>query len=183
MDSEELLFISVIIVVLLLIMVWVSNRYNNKHHLTTDELYLLDHTNMRHTNLDGKRMHAQRLPPLGASQFMSARYKVIADDTVGDNVEPMSDLIIAGFKNPSFEHGRQKELPDVSQTYWSTQKSSPSIAYDDKQFEHIAAELVTPGHRVEMSKKVAHFLPHTGGRSRLNFSSFENSNNEAAFRQ
>lgn len=183
MDSEQLIIVSIIVVFLLLLMLLVSNSGNNRNYLTTDEAYLLDHTNMRHTNLNGKRMPSQRLPNLSASAFMNARYKVVVDDAVGDNIEPLNDLMIKGFKNPAFDHNRQGELPKVSRTNWKSQKSTPTIAYDDKQFEHVAAELMTPGHRVQMSSKAEHFLPHTGGRSRLNFSSFENSNNEAPFRQ
>lgn len=183
MTPEELLIVTIIVVVLIMVMLFVSNNNCKKHYLTEDQAMLLDHTNMRHTNFNGMRLSSQRLPELGASGFMNARYKVVVDDSVGDNIEPLSDLVNAGFKNPAFEHDRQHELPDVSQTKWNSHKSSPEISSDDKQLQHDAAEMMTPGHRVEMSKKSSRFLPHTGGKSRLAFSSFENSNNEAPFRQ
>jgi hypothetical protein len=114
---------------------------------------------------------------------MASRFAVIAEDGLGDNTEPLNDISIAGFKNPDFMGEKDHDMPKTSRTYWNSVKSTPTIATDNKQLEHIAADMQTPLHRVQMSKKSKHFLPHTGGRSRLNFSSFEHSNAEAAFRQ
>lgn len=181
MDTDELLILVVVVVLVLIILVYMSG--GRRHCLTQNERLLLSGRNLRRTELDGQRLPAQELPELGPSEFMSARYKVVVDDGVGDNIDPLNDLTIAGFKNPAFEYGEQDKLPKVSQTKWKSTKSTPFIAYDDKQLEHVAAELVTPDHRVKIAGKTSAYLPFTGGRSRLNFSSFENSNAEAPFRQ
>lgn len=182
MGSDDLLLLlSASIIVILLIMIVYTNMRSRKNYMNQDEKMLLERSNMRRTNLDGKRLGPQQLPELGAGRFMYARYQVIANDSIGDETEPLSDLCIAGFKNPGFEHGRQKPL--FTDANWSSERSTPNLDSDDTHLHHSAAEMVTPEHRVKIAKKTEHFLPYTGGKSRLNFSSFENSHNEEPFRQ
>jgi hypothetical protein len=183
MGSEELLLIVGVVVVLLVLVIMLTGKHSRKNYLNAGDRILLDRKNMRRTNYNGRALPPQALPELGPSEFMNARYKVVVDDAVGDNVEPLSDLCIAGFKNPNFEHGLENNLPKISKVNRISQKSTPYIANDDKQFHHVAAEMMTPDFRVKMSGKAAHFLPHTGGKSRLNFTSYENHRDEAPFRQ
>ncbi len=172
METEELIIISIVIIVLLLLLLILSQYNNRAHFLTGDPTLPTLNSNPFDTQVN-----------LTPSAFMEARYKVLADDGVGDNTEPLNDLVIRGLGNNIFETGKQHELPQVSMVNWHSEKSTPEIAHDDKRLEHIAAELQTPEHRVLMSKKTREFLPYTGGQSRLNFSSYENSHNEPEFRQ
>lgn len=179
MVPGELAAIVIVILVILTMMLRTSSR--------SDYKYIADHTNMSHTNYNGVRLPDQRIPSpwtYEPSQFMGARYKVIADDGLGDNIEPLADMVNSRiFKNPIFEKPCNEGYSDTSQTFWNSAKSTPTIADDDKQLLHSSAEMQTPEFRVHMSGKTKKFLPFTGGRSRLNFSSFENSNSELAFRQ
>ena len=137
---------------------------------------------MRHTNYNGKRLQSQSIPSPysgGVSEFMNARYKVIVDE----DTDPLNDICIEGFKNPAALTGKLDSMPKTSQTFWESTKSTPNLANDDKQLEHDAAEMLTPAHRVQMSKKSKRFLPFSGGKSRMSFASFENSTSEAPFRQ
>ena len=181
MGSDELLVLSVFIIVILLLMMAYTHMRGRKNYTTKDEQLLLERSNMRRTNLDGRSLGPQQLPELGAGRFMYARYKVIANDSIGDETEPLNDLCIAGFKNPAFEHGKKKPL--FTEANWSSERSTPNLDNDNTHLHHSAAEMVTPEHRTSVAKKTEHFLPYTGGKSRLNFSSFENSHNEAPFRQ
>lgn len=187
----ELVAVVIVILIILTVMLRTSSR--------ADFAYQSDYSNMRHTNYNGERLPDQALPSpwtyeyrpslqetssYQPPQFMGARYKVIADDGLGDNIEPLSDMINSRiFKNPVFEKPCAEGYSDTSQTFWLSDKSTPTIANDDKQLLHSSAEMQTPEFRVRMSGKAKNFLPFTGGRSRLNFSSFENSNAEPVFRQ
>jgi len=176
----ELVAIVIVILLILTVMLRTSSRSDHSYGY-------VDHTNMRHTDIDGIPQPDQRIPSpwtYEPPQFMGARYKVIADDGLGDNVEPLDDMVNSRiFKNPIFEKPTPEGFSDTSQTFWLSDKSTPTIANDDKQLIHSSAELQTPYFRAQMSSKSKKFLPFTGGRSRLNFSSFENSNDERAFRQ
>lgn len=180
MNQGELIIVVIIVLLVLMYMLKVSNRVDTI--LDPESLW-----NMRHTNIDGVRDSNKPLPSpwtYEPPQFMNARYKVIADDNIGDNIDPLDDMINQRiFKNPHVECPTKHGYSDTSQTFWKTTKSTPTIASDNKQLIHSSAELQTPEHRVQMSKKTKHFLQHTEGRSRLNFTSFENSNSEPSFRQ
>jgi hypothetical protein len=178
MTTEELIVVSFIIILILIVMLLLGGK--NERRMYSD--HETPHNFVGHTNVEGVRIHT-RLNDSTPSEFMNARYKVIVDDNIGDNTEPLNDLCIAGFGNPDFMRGKEKELPKTSRTFWNSTKSTPTIAFDDKQLDHVAAELQTPDHRVRMAKKTEHFIPHTGGKSRLVFSSFENSHDEAPFQQ
>jgi hypothetical protein len=184
-SSQELIILVTVVILLLLLVLFSSSGRRHRYRFPTDQEYELDHTNMRHTNLNGRRMHSQRLPSPyygGVSEFMNARYKVIVDDNIGDNTEPLNDLCIMGFGNPYADI--LDKMPNAGRiAQWDVEKSTPTIAGDDKQLEHVAAEMQTPNFQVRKSGKTRHLLPHTGGKSRLNFSSFENSNSESPFRQ
>ena len=180
--SEDLMLIVIVIVLLLMVIMYVSSRFSVNNSYVIED----DHTNMSHTNYNGVRLPSQPLPDPtqgGVAEFMNARYKVIVDDGVGDNTEPLNDISIAGFGNPDFMGEKHHLMPMTSRTFWNSKKSTPTIATDDKQLEHVAAEMQTPLHRVQMAKKSKHFLPFSGGKSRLNFTSFENSHSEPKFRQ
>lgn len=178
MMPGELFAVVIVILLILTFMLRTSSRM---------DLYNDEHTNMRHTNMDGIRQLDQDLPSPWAyepPQFMGARYKVIADDGLGDNTEPLDDMVNSRiFKNPIYEKPCSEGFPNTSQTFWQTTKSAPTIANDDKQLIHSSAEMQTPDYRVKMSGKTKKFLPFTKNNSRLNYSSFENSNAERAFRQ
>lgn len=186
MLSISELIILVAVVILLMIMVLYISKSGNKRNYARDNNYdnydMMDYRS--HTNLDGVRLPNRGLPSPytgGVAEFIHARYKVIASDEA--ETEPLSDLCIAGFKNPAYLAGKMNNLPKTSQTFWNTTKSTPKLLGDDIHLEHDAAELQTPEHLVHMRAKTKHFLPFTGGKSRLNFSSFENSNSESPFRQ
>jgi hypothetical protein len=191
--------IAIVVVILLVVMVTLRTSSRMDYAYSSQSYNNLRHTNLRHTNIDGERAADQSIPSpwtyeAGRSpqeisdyqppQFMGARYKVIAEDGMGDETEPLDDMINQRiFKNPVFEKSCKEGFPDTSQTFWNSTKSTPTIAHDDKQLIHSSAEMQTPEFRVKMSGKAKKFLPYSGGRSRLNFTSFEHSNSEPEFRQ
>lgn len=181
MVPGELFAVVIVVLLILTMMLRTSSRmelYESRYE---------DHSNMRHTDIDGVRQTDQRLPSpwtYEPPQFMGARYKVLAEDGLGDNTEPLDDMENQRmFKNPVVENPCAEGFPDTSQTFWKATKSTPIIARDDKQLIHSSAEMQTPEFRVKVSGKTKKFLPFTDNRSRLNFSSFENSNAERPFRQ
>jgi hypothetical protein len=185
MLQSELIAIVVVVLLVVMVMLRTSSRmdylYGSRSHTN------LRHTNLRHTNIDGERAADQSIPfpwTYEPPQFMGARYKVIAEDGIGDETEPLDDMVNKRiFKNPVFEKACKEGFPDTSHTFWNSTKSTPTIARDDKQLIHSSAEMQTPEFRVKMSGKAKKFLPYSGGRSRLNFTSFEHSNSEPEFRQ
>jgi hypothetical protein len=184
MNTQVLLIVSIVVVLIVLIALYMASKQSRKYYKTRDSAE--DAFNMNRRNLNGERMSPQTLPPVGgidSKYFMNARYKVIADENVGDNIDPLNDLCIAGFKNPIFDHGKEGELPKISTVNWYSEKSTPVIEPDNKNLYHVAADLTTPEYRAKITGKTNKFLPFTVGRSRLNFSSFENSTSEPAFRQ
>jgi hypothetical protein len=174
--------IAIVVVILLVVMVTLRTSSRMDYAYSSQS-----HNNLRHTNIDGERTADQSIPSpwtYEPPQFMGARYKVIAEDGMGDETEPLDDMINQRiFKNPVFEKSCKEGFPDTSQTFWNSTKSTPTIAHDDKQLIHSSAEMQTPEFRVKMSDKAKKFLPYSGGRSRLNFTSFEHSNSEPEFRQ
>lgn len=182
LSVNELTALVSVVILLVIMMLSLSNRSTCNKYMSDQSCDDDDYSNMRHTNYNGKRLQSQSLPSPysgGVSEFMNARYKVIVDE----DTEPLNDICIEGFKNPAALSGKMDSLPKTSQTFWGSTKSNPNLAGDDKQLEHDAAEMLTPAHRVQMSKKSKRFLPFTGGKSRMNFASFEHSTSEAPFRQ
>ncbi len=182
MLQSELIAVVIVVLVILVMSLKTSSRINQVYRADND-----DHSNMRHTNIDGVRDSNEALPSpwtYEPPQFMGARFKVLAEDGLGENTEPLDDMVNKRiFKNPAFEKPTHEGYSDTSQTFWNSTKSTPTLHDDDIHLLHSSAEMQTPDFRVRMSGKSRHFLPHTGGRSRLVFSSFENSNSEPKFRQ
>jgi hypothetical protein len=183
MSQAELITVVIIILVVLMIMLRTSSRID----LAYTSSYEDDYNNLRHTNIDGVRDNDQSIPlpwTYQPPQFMGARYKVLAEDGLGDHTEPLDDMVNNRiFKNPVYEKRCKEGFPDTSQTFWNATKSTPTLENDDIHLIHSSAEMQTPDFRVRMSGKAKKFLPFSGGRSRLNFSSYENSNSEPSFRQ